>query len=105
MKMKHVSILAAVIVASVGANPARAIQKHDPIFQNAHTTISQENDPDLVRQLRNQYGSPHSKSGPSMSRSGGQAMDRDLVREVRYQNGSPRQKVDPSLVRNKLAPQ
>jgi hypothetical protein len=104
MKMKHVSILAVVMAASVGANSAHAIQKHDPIFRNAYTTVPQKNDRDLVLQVRNQYGSPHGKADLSIVRWGGQTEDRDLVREVRYQNGSPRRKVDPSDLPSNFPP-
>jgi hypothetical protein len=97
MKMKHASILAAVIVASVGANSAQAIQKHDPIFQSAHTTVSQKNDPDLVHQLRNQSGSPHGKADLYVARPTSSGADRDLAREIRYQNGSPRSRSDQSF--------
>jgi hypothetical protein len=104
MKMKHGSILTAVIAASVVANSAHAIQKHDPMFQTAHTTVSQKNDPDLLRQLRNKSGSPHRKPDLYVGRSVGPVVDRDFAREVRYQNGSPRLKVDPSVLSLQLAP-
>jgi len=104
MKIKHVSILAAVILASLGVNAAHAIQKHDPIFQTAHTTIPQTNDPNLLHQLSNQYGSPHGKADLYVARTVPHGVDRDLAREVRSQNGSPRSKLDPSVQSFYLAP-
>jgi hypothetical protein len=92
--MKHVSILAAVVVASLGANAAHAIQKHDPIFQNAHVVSSGVPDPDLVRRVRYLNGSPKAKEGLYMAHPVGSGADRDLTREVRYQDGSPRSKND-----------
>ena len=102
--MKHVPVLAAVLAASVGANSAHAIQKHDPIFQTARTTVLQKNDPDLLHQLRTKYGSPHNKPDLYVGRSVGPVMDRDLAREVRYQNGSPRSKIDTAVLSFDLAP-
>jgi hypothetical protein len=99
MKMKHVSIMAAVAVISLGVNPARAVQKHDPMFQSAHTTIPQASDPDLVHQLRHLPGSPHNKPDLYAAHLVGPSADRDLVREIRYQNGTPRSKVDPAVQR------
>jgi hypothetical protein len=97
MKLKHIAVLVVVAAASAMPDSARAIQKHDPIFRTVYSTIPQKNDPDLVRQLQNQNGTPHSKVDLFVARATGPATDRNLVREIRDQNGSPRSKVDPSL--------
>jgi len=104
LKLKHLTVLAAVLVVSLGANSARAIQKHDPKFRTAYSTIPQSNDPDLVRQLRNQNGTPHSKVDLCLAHPAAPGVDRNLVKEIRDQNGSPRSKVDPSLRSVDLAP-
>src|SRR5580658_3762973 len=96
MKMKHVKVLAAVVVATLGANAAHAIQKHDPIFKTAYSKIPQKNDPDLVGQLRSQNGTPHGKTDVCLAHAASPGVDRNLVRELRNQNGSPKSKVDPS---------
>jgi hypothetical protein len=92
MKLKNISILAAVVVVSLGVTSAHAIQKHDPIFQTTHAP-SGAKDPDLLRMVRYQNGSPRRKPDlyvaayvPSA------AKDPDLVRGIRYQNGSPKSK-------------
>jgi hypothetical protein len=91
MKMKHVSTLAAVLVASLGASSAHAIQKHDPIFQT-HAT-SGVIDPDLVREVRFQNGSPRSRPDLYVQvRALG--IEPNLVREVRFQSGTPRSNND-----------
>ncbi len=92
MKIKHLSSVAAVVVASLGVTSAHAIQHQDSPSQTAYAA-SGTTDPDLARQVRNQSGSPRRKADlyvavPSLSQ------DRNLVREVRYQNGSPRRKPD-----------
>ena len=104
MKMKHIRVLVAVVVASLGANAAHAIQKHDPIFQTRLAKVSQKEDPDLVLQQRNQYGSPHSKMDLYVVHAAKHGVDRDLAREIRYQNGTPKSKVDPSVQSFELAP-
>jgi hypothetical protein len=104
MKLKHVTVLAAVVVASLGANAAHAIQKHDPIFRTAYSTIPQSTDPDLVRQLRDQNGTPHSKMDLCVAHAAAPGVDRNLVKEIRDQNGSPKSKVDPSLRSVELPP-
>jgi hypothetical protein len=97
MKTNHVSVLAAVVVASLGANAAHAIQKHDPIFQKVLAVSSGVSDPDLIRQVRYQNGSPKARVELYVARSCGPGMDRDLAREIRYQNGSPKSKSDQSF--------
>jgi len=92
MKIKHVAVLAAVAAASLGANSARAIQKHDPIFQPVRYAHSQDNDPDMLRALRNQSGSPRSKPDLYVAHPKFHVVDPDYVREIRYQNGSPKSK-------------
>jgi hypothetical protein len=104
MKMKNVKVLAAVVVASLAANAAHAIQKHDPIFRTAYSTIPQKNDPDLVGQLRSQNGTPHGKVDVCLAHAASPGVDRNLVRELRNQNGSPKSKADPSLQSVELAP-
>jgi hypothetical protein len=104
MKLNHVKVLAAVVVAALGANAAHAIQKHDPIFNTAYSTVPQKNDPDLVRQLRSQNGTPHGKVDVCLAHAVAPGADRNLVREIRNQNGSPKSKVDPSLQSFELAP-
>jgi hypothetical protein len=104
MKMKNMSILATIIIASVAANSAQAIQKHDPRFQTAHTTVSQQNDPDLLHQLSTKSGSPHNKPDLYVGRYVSPVVERDLAREVRYQNGSPRSKIDTAVQSFDLAP-
>jgi hypothetical protein len=104
MKMKHVTVLAALAVVSLGANTAQAIQKHDPIFRTAYSTIPQSTDPDLVRHLREQNGTPHSKADLCVAQTAKPGTDRNLVKEIRDQNGSPRSKIDPSLRSVELAP-
>jgi hypothetical protein len=101
MNAKNKSILIAAIVASLGAVNAHAIQKHDPIFQNAHATISQDNDPDLVHQIRSQTGSPREKVDLYVAHPMHGAAERDLAREIRYQNGAPRARHDQTF---ELAP-
>jgi hypothetical protein len=92
MKMKHSFSLAAVLVASLGVTSAHAIQKDDSTLQTAYAG-SGTTDPDLVRQVRNQSGSPRRK--PDLYAAVASLVkDRNLVREVRYQNGSPRRKPD-----------
>jgi hypothetical protein len=90
MTKKHVSILAVVAVASLGANSARAIQKHDPIFQQVRYAHSQDNDPNMTRQLHNLGGSPRSKPDLYVAHPVPGAVDHDFVREIRYQNGRPK---------------
>jgi hypothetical protein len=92
MNMKHLPILTAVVVATLGVNSAHAIQKHDPIFQRtpAHTGII---DPDLARRVRYQNGSARRKPDLYVA-AFAPGKDPDLVREIRYQNGSPRSKND-----------
>jgi hypothetical protein len=91
MKMKHLSIMAAVVVSSLGVTSAHAIQKRDPIFQNH--TVSHIKDPDLLRRVRYQNGSPRSKPDLYVAPAGsGSTADRDLLSEIRNQNGSPRSK-------------
>jgi hypothetical protein len=91
MKMKHVSILAVVAAGSIGVASAYAGQTEDP-SQSAYAT-SGKTDPDLVRQVHNQPGSPRSKPDLYMA-AHSLVPDYNLVREVRYQNGSPRRKPD-----------
>jgi hypothetical protein len=95
MKMKHASILAAVVVASFGVTSAHAIQKHDPIFQKTydHSGIK---DPNVVREVRYQDGSPKRKPDLYVA-AFAPGTDRDLVREIRYQNGAPKWKSDQKL--------
>jgi hypothetical protein len=91
MKMKQISSLAAVVVASFGVTSAHAIQNQDPVqsvYAPAGTT-----DSDMARQVRYQSGSPRRKADLYVAVAG-VGHDRNLVREVRYQNGSPRRKPD-----------
>jgi hypothetical protein len=103
MKTKHVSVLATIVVASLGANSARGIQKHDPIFQPVRYAHSQDNDPDMIKALKNQSGSPRSRPDLYVAHPMFHVVDPDYVREIRYQNGSPKskgiQKVQPAPVK------
>jgi hypothetical protein len=90
MKTKHITVLAAIVVVSLGTNAAHAITKRDPIFQSVHVA-STTPDPDLARQYRYMDGSPKSKRDVSVAQVG-PGVDRDLAREIRYQNGSPKSK-------------
>jgi hypothetical protein len=94
MKTKYVSLLAAVVATSLGANSAHAIQKHDPIFQTPLPINSQANDPDMVRQVCNQSGSPRRKPDLYGAHPIPGIVDRDSVREVRFLNGRPKSKMD-----------
>jgi hypothetical protein len=98
MKMKHVSTLAAVVIASLGVTSVQAIQKHDPIFQKAYAH-SRTTDANLVRQVRYQNGSPRTKPDLYVA-TATSAVDPDLISGIRNQNGSPKSKVDqPSVFR------
>jgi predicted nucleic acid-binding Zn ribbon protein len=92
MKMKHMSGLAAAVVASLGVASAHALQNDDTALSTVSAS-SQTTDPDVARQIRNQSGSPKMKADLYVAASASVA-DRNLVREVRYQNGSPRRKPD-----------
>jgi hypothetical protein len=92
MKIKHWSILAAVVAASSVATSALAFQTHDPILVSAQDT-SRTSDPDLLSLMRHQNGSPKSKPDLYVS-SPASGPTPDLVRRVQYQNGSPKGKPD-----------
>ncbi len=91
MKMKHMSVLTAVVVASLGVNAAHAITKRDPIFQSAHVALVAQ-DPDYARELRYMDGTPKSKSDLPKTRVAGVVVDHDYAREIRYLNGTPKSK-------------
>jgi hypothetical protein len=90
MKMKHLSSMAAVVVATIGIAPAHATQQQDT--QRAYAS-SGTADPDLARQVREQSGSPRRKADLYMAAPSA-TPDSNLVRAVRYQNASPRRKPD-----------
>ena len=92
MRMIPAAILAAVAVASIGANAAHATQKHDPQFQNARVPCAMVPDPDLIHQFSYQGGSPRAKADLYVAHPTTSGMERDLAREIRYQNGSPKSK-------------
>jgi hypothetical protein len=92
MKLKSLTVLAAVVVASSVCSVALASQKHDVKFQDPLVFDSQKNDPDLTRQIRYQNGSPKGKADLYVARPASTEMDRDLVRNIRYMDGSPKSK-------------
>jgi hypothetical protein len=92
MKMKYVSILTTVVVASLGVTSAHGIQQPDSNSQSAYSTAGTI-DPDLARQVRYQSGSPRRKADLYVA-APSPVPDPNLVRQVRYQNGSPRRKPD-----------
>jgi hypothetical protein len=93
MKPKHMSVLATVLVASLGVNVAHAIQKHDPIFRTT-CVYSGVRDPDVVQLVGYQSGSPRWKKDLYVAHSSNTGMDRDLVQEMSSQSGSPHAKSD-----------
>jgi hypothetical protein len=97
MKPKYMSVLAAILTATVGTNAARAIQKHDPIFQT-HYVSSGVKDTDYVRLVRYQNGSPKAKADLYIAHSTNHVVDRDLVREIRAESGAPKWKSEQRLM-------
>jgi hypothetical protein len=90
MKIKQASMLAAVALASFGVAPVQAVQKHDPVFQKVYSH-SLARDPDLLRMVRYQNGSPRRKPDLYVA-APGQGTDANLLDAIRNQNGSPRRK-------------
>jgi hypothetical protein len=98
MKKSKVMLAAAVGATLALVNQANAIQKHDPQFQARPVYGTSAHDPNMIRDLQNQPGSPKAKKDwyarnvvPSSADS------RNLTVEVRSQAGSPRTKHDPSF--------
>jgi hypothetical protein len=88
-------MLAVVVVASLGGNSTHAVQKHDPQFQKVYVH-SLTPEPNLVRLVRYQNGSPRRKPDLYVAPFA-PGKDRDVLREILNQNGSPKWKSDRVL--------
>jgi hypothetical protein len=99
MKISKRVVLAAAVCATIGlATQANAIQKHDPQFRARPVYGTSAHDPNMIRSLKNESGSPRAKKDwYARNVTPSSVETRDLAREIRYQNGSPRMKQDPSF--------
>lgn len=96
MKRTYQTSLAAVCAALIGTTAADAAKMRDVAAQSSCACSSSAKDPDLVRLVRYQNGSPKSKTDLYVARP--TASDQDVVRLVRYQPGSPKSKSDLYVV-------
>jgi len=97
MKMKYLTVLAALVAASSATSVALAVQKHDPQFERTLVPYPEGSDVNLVAQVRNQNGSPKAKPDLYVCLPAKAGTDRDLAASIRCQNGSPKQKADLSF--------
>jgi hypothetical protein len=99
--MKHLKMIAAVMVVAGATQVSYAVQKHDPQFSKplVFDWSAWQKSPDLLAQVREQNGSPKRKPDLYVLRGVSAAPNRDLVQEMRAQTGSPKSKQDVCVLR------
>jgi len=100
MNINKKSRLAIVLIAALAsASQVYGLQKHDPQFQAQPNYMPAPGpDPDMVKFLRNQNGSPKARPDWCAKNVVRVRETRDLVAEFSKQSGSPHTKKDPSLI-------